>query len=208
MTGKDFRTPLGRVRTDRAFIRELEQALGSSLRGQECDHRAEHSVELQVQMLQVCFPEADFVIVPVLCPNVCGETGLRPADGNGPDLGTFADELAAVVAADAQRTVLIAGADFSHVGQTFGDARPADAAFLAEVERVDRGLLDLLARDEPDGFLAALLTTSNRTRACSSGCLYALRRALRGRPLRVLAYHQATDPESDTNVTCAAAVIE
>ncbi len=37
-TGKDFRTPLGTTRTDRAFLTELEHRCGTDLRENEFDH--------------------------------------------------------------------------------------------------------------------------------------------------------------------------
>ena len=206
-TTKDFQTPLGLVPTDRAFISRLEQRLGMGVCGCEFDHRVEHSVELQVHLLQACRGEDGFEIVPILCPDICGPTGTAPGDGEGPDLGVFADTLASVIAEDDRRTVLIAAADLSHVGVAFDDEKPATPEFLAEVERHDRAALARLEADDAEGFVAAVRATDNATRICSVGCLYAMRRALQGRPCRVLHYHQAVDGASDTNVTCAAAVI-
>jgi len=206
-TTKDFETPLGRVRTDREFIGRLEQALGKSLCEHEFDHDVEHSVELQVQILQVGRSGAGFSIVPLLCPDVCGPTGTAPQDGDGPDLRDFADTLAGVLAADDRRTVLIAGADLSHVGQRFGDAEAATLESLKRVEQSDRGLLKLLEEREEDAFVQRLRENGNPTHICSAGCIYALLRALPGQECRLLRYHQATDMASDTHVTCAAAVV-
>jgi hypothetical protein len=206
-TTKDFQTPLGLVSTDRGFIARLEQALGVPVCRDEVDHWAEHSVELQVHILQVLMDGRPFEIVPVLCPDVCGATGTAPAAGDGPDLLDFADKLAALVAESDRRTTIIAAADLSHVGQRFGDPQPTSADFLEAVARSDRELLSLLESRRDAAFLDRLRETGNPTRICSAGCICALLRALPDRPCRVLAYHQATNRGAETHVTCAAAVV-
>ena len=206
-TRKDFQTPLGRVPTDRELIVRLEGALSQSLCEHEFDHNSEHSVELQVHLLQVCCSEHPFVIVPVLCPDPCRPTGTVPHDGRGPDLGDFADALADLLARDQRRTVLIAGADLSHVGQRFGDQQSTTPATLEQVERHDRRLLELLERRQEETFVDRIRAADNPTRVCSAGCIYALLRALPEQPCRVLRYHQAVDMAADMHVTCAAAVV-
>ena len=206
-TAKDFQTPLGRVTTDREFVEQAEAALGQPLCEDEFDHTAEHSIELQVQILQVLRPEQDFSIVPVLCPDVCGPTGTAPRDGQGVDVRGFADVLSRLLGATPQRTVLIAGADLSHVGQRFGDEAAATPASLERVGTDDQDLLQLLEQRREDAFVERLREAGNPTRVCSAGCIYALLRALPDQPCRILRYHQATDMASDTHVTCAAAVV-
>ncbi len=206
-TTKDFQTPLGRVSTDRDFIRRLELSLGQSIREHEFDHGNEHSVELQAQLLQVCRAGHDFEIVPILCPDPSAPCGTMPHDGRGVDLGDFADALAQLVAADDRRTILIAGADLSHVGQHFGDERTTTPEFLKQVERDDRTLLDLLESRMEDAFVEELRMSENPTRVCGAGCIYTLLRALPERTCRVIRYHQAVDLAGETHVTCAAGVV-
>ncbi|MBN2448200.1 MAG: AmmeMemoRadiSam system protein B [Phycisphaerae bacterium] len=205
-TTKDFLTPLGQVQTDRAFIAELERWLGTGLCEHELDHLREHSIELQVHMLQVCQPRPAFTIVPVLCPDPCGPTGTSPLDGNGPSLEEFGDALGELARESDGRTVIIAGADLSHVGQRFGDPVPGTPEFLAVVEKGDRALLDALEQRRDADFLTTVRASENVTRVCSVGCIYTLLRALPGRACHVLRYHQAVDFEAETHVTCAAAV--
>lgn len=206
-TTKDFETPLGRVTTDRELIRRLELSLGQSLCEHQFDHSVEHSVELQLHVLQVCQPEHAFQIVPLLCPDPSAPTGTMPHDGRGPDLGDFADTLAQALANDDRRTVLIAGADLSHVGQHFGDQQPTTPEFLRQVERDDRTLLELLESRLEESFVEELRMSENPTRVCGAGCIYTLLRALPEQPCRVIRYEQAVDMDSETHVTCAAAVV-
>lgn len=202
-TRKDFLTPLGRVPTDTTFVDALEQRLGPALTAEELDHAAEHSVELQVHFLQVVHGARPFCIVPILCPSPCGPDD----EGTVQALDALAAAIAEVAAGATGRTVFIAGADLSHVGQRFGDEQPTTPEFLAEVGASDEALLDKLVGGAHAAFLADLRTTDNATRVCSAGCLYVVRRTLAQRPCRLLRYHQAANLEQETTVTCAAAVL-
>jgi len=204
-TKKDFQTPLGRAVTDRAFIRRLEDRLGVDLCRFELDHRTEHSIELQVHVLQYCWPDGEFEIVPILCPDICGPTGTAPANGYGPDLADLADAVREIAQTDDRSTVLIAGADLSHVGRSFGADEPMTPDKLAELERFDRTVLGLIEIGDVEAAAEMVRASANETNICSLGALYVWRRALRNQQCRLLRYHQALDPETDTNVTCAAA---
>jgi len=196
-TRKDFETPLGVTRTDRDFIHALEEGIGADLCTYEFDHLREHSVELQVMLLQHILGPENFTIVPVLCPDACGAAE---------ELDVFATRLGELVRNDASATLIVAGADLSHVGARFGDARELDEDFRREVERYDRAALDAIVAGDPAGFLSGVRAHENRTRICSTGCLYATVRALAGAQVELLRYHQAIDPEGQSGVTCASMV--
>lgn len=207
-TRKDFLTPLGLVATDRALLDALEAAVGAPLCADEYDHRWEHSVELQLHILQRIQPQHGFQVAAFLCPDVCGPTGLQPAEGNGPALDAFAAALDTVLAADDKRTLIIAGADLSHVGQRFGEEQPTDRGFLLRVEQQDRRLLkQLTARDE-HAFVTDLAERGNPTRICSAGCIFTAVHALPDHACTLLDYHQAVDFDAETHVTCAALALD
>ncbi|MEP0844918.1 MAG: AmmeMemoRadiSam system protein B [Phycisphaerae bacterium] len=204
-THKDFQTPLGTTRTDRDFLDALQARCGADLCAHEFDHAREHSVELQVLLLQHLLGADRFEMLAVLCPDPCGPTGTAPHNGEGVDLRIFAETLGALVREDATPTLLIAGADLSHVGRRFGDARDLSGAFLQEVELLDRAALVQCIGGEPEAFITTLAERDNSTRMCSAGCLYALRTALDGAEGELLRYHQAVDAAADICVTCCAA---
>jgi len=206
-TGKDFETPLGTTRTDRAFLDDLQRRCRCDMTGHEFDHQREHSVELQVIMLQHIWGPASFEIVPILCPDPCGPTGTLPHDGRGVDLRVFAAELGDMVRSAGPGTIVIAGADLSHVGPRFGDDRELDDTFLQEVEHVDQRVLEALASGDPPAFLQILMGHGNATRICSVGCLYTLIAALGWAKPELLRYHQAVNRDSGTGVTCASVVL-
>ena len=206
-TRKDFVTPLGRVATDRDFLGALETRVGQSLCKHEFDHHLEHSIELHAHLLQALHPKHPFSIVPILCPDPCGPTGTAPRDGDGVDLGAFADALAELIENDGSDTVLIASADLSHVGRRFGESEATTPEFLAQVGENDQRLLALLTARREEQFVEAVQMADNATRICSVGCIYALLRALPNAEFQLLRYHQAIDMAAETHVTCAAALL-
>ncbi len=119
----------------------------------------------------------------------------------------FADALADLLRTADRRTVVIAGADLSHVGQRFGDSEPTTPEILEQVANSDRNLLRLLESRREEEFISQIARTCNPTRICSTGAIYATLRSLPGRPCRVLSYHQAVQMEAETHVSCAAAVL-
>jgi AmmeMemoRadiSam system protein B len=204
-TGKDFATPLGTAVTDRAFVERLEERCGD-LRRREYDHVAEHSIELQICWLQHLFGTEAFQIAAFLCPDPCGPTGTAPYDGQGVDLADFARNLGQTIAQDDKTTVVIAGADFSHVGKFFGDERSLGEEFLEEVHQWDRAVLGRIEAGDASAFRQHLAERDNPTRICSAGCLYTLLAALPGAKASVLEYHQAVERSAQNCVTCAAVV--
>lgn len=206
-TRNAFETPLGRVPVDSTWLDRLESELGSLCRF-ELDHANEHSVELQLLLLQHLFGGSGFSIVPFLCPCPCGTTGTRPADGEGADLADFAEAIHELLKNDEGDTLLLAGADLSHVGRAFGDDRDLDEASLSAVERWDREALKHLEAASPEAFVEALTVRGNSTRVCSAGCMFVLARALRDRRPRLLGYHQAVTRPLHNCVTCCAMIYE
>jgi len=202
-TGKDFRTPLGVTRCDTGFLEAIEARCGC-LREFELDHAREHSIELQVMWLQHIFGAGTCRIVPFLCPDPSGPTGTGPRDGRGVDLRAFALALGDLVAGFGGDTLIVAGADLSHVGAAFGDERSLDEDSLAEVEARDRRALDALVSNGGDALVACVADGDNPTQVCSAGCIFALTTALPDAEATLLAYHQAVTPEIQNCVTCAA----
>jgi AmmeMemoRadiSam system protein B len=203
-TRKDWETPFGIVPGDVEFLERLESRCGASLCAAEFDHSREHSVELQLVWLRHLLG-AGFRVVSFLCPDPSGPTGTAPSDGRGADLRRFAEELGRLAQEDPEPTLLVAGADLSHVGTFFGDSRSLDESTLNRVRESDLAALRHVDANEPEAYRAHMAATGNPTRVCSVGCIYALMTALgaQARAAR-LAYHQAVTGEIDNAVTCAA----
>lgn len=204
-TASTFQTPFGATATDVMFLERLESRCGD-LRRYELDHFREHSIEMELTWLQYLFGARSFEIVAFLCPDVCGPTGTAPMDGQGVDLADFAAALREAVAEDARDTLIVAGADFSHVGAAFGEDRPLDDPHLEEVRRRDRAALGQFEANDPTGFLRCIAEDGNTTNICSAGCMFVLATALPRASGTVLRYHQAVDQAAHACVSCAAVV--
>ena len=202
-TGSHFVTPLGRTRTDVPFIERLEARCGD-LRTYELDHAREHSVELQVAWLQHLFGFDKFEMAPFLCPDPCGPTDTDRCGGKSVDLRDFAIALGELVTDDPGDTLIVAGADLSHIGPAFGDDRPLDDRFLEETKEKDRRALARLTAGGADDWVLSVAENGNPTRICSAGCIFALATALPHASATVLKYHQAVDRQAQQGVTCAA----
>jgi AmmeMemoRadiSam system protein B len=203
-TRRPFETPLGITPIDTEFLDRLEGACGD-LCGHEMDHAREHSIEPQLLLCQHLWGAESFSLVPLLCPDPCGPTGTAPYNGEGPDLAEIGRTIADLLRVDPTDTLVIAGADLSHIGRHFGDDRDLDLDFTREIEQRDRRALDLLAANDPSAFVAAVAEDDNPTRVCSAGCIFAAMQALPGASVHVLGYHQALNPEAEVGVTCCAA---
>lgn len=203
-TRKHFLTPLGLCQTDAAFLEALERRLGSDLCADELDHDQEHSIELQVHLLQERV-SGDFSIVPVLVPDPSAPGSDGSPCAAWAQLDAFAEALREKLAADGRPTLIIASADLSHVGQRFGDEPPTTPEFLARIASHDRGLLELLTARREREFVRRVADGQNFSRICSVGCVYAALRALPGARCDLLRYHQAVDMPAETHVTCCAA---
>ena len=101
-------------------------------------------------------------------------------------------------------TLIVSGADLSHIGPAFGDERPLDDRFLEETKQKDQRALGQLAASGPDGWVESVAENHNPTRICSAGCVFALAMALPHASATILEYHQAVDRQSQQGVTCAA----
>ncbi len=203
-TTRAFQTPFGTTAVDESFLRDVEQRCGQNLCTHEFDHKREHSVELQVMCLQHLFGADRFKIVPFLCPNPCGPSGMKPYDGNGVDLDAFANAIGDTLRAGGGDTLLVAGADLSHIGGQFGDAFQIGEEFLSTVESRDRKALERLIDREPTSFVESVARDENPTRICSAGCMYVVAEALSDAKPELLGYHQAFDDEQQICVTCSA----
>ncbi len=207
-TVKDFETPLGISAVDIPFLEQIEQRCEQSIRKYEFDHQREHSLELQVLLLQHLFSPGSFAIVPVICPSPCGPTGTAPLDGDGVDLKSFAEILGDLIRKDDTPTCIIAGADLSHIGRFFGDTADLSDELLSDVRERDEAALAHVQTNDPETFRQSVAAADNPTRICSAGCIYALMTALPEIKPRLLKYHQAVNHEMQCAVTCAAAVFE
>lgn len=203
-TRKDFATPLGTVRTDRAFLDALARHAPDDLYGDELLHRVEHAVEFQVVLLQhLLGGRRSFTVVPILVGSF-GEMVVRRRDpASDPRVTGFIAALRATLADDPHPTVVIAGVDLAHVGAKFGDIEGLSAGLIATTEAKDRRVIAALERGDHAGFFAEVVADGDRTRICGLAPLYTFLALMDGAPGRLLHYDRSRDEATRSSVTYA-----
>jgi hypothetical protein len=171
-----YRTPLGDVPVDRAFI----TALGQQVSLTAVRHDEEHSLEIELPFLQVALAaksnqvtKPDFSLVPIMFGEHIADPGALAR------LDRLADALTELWDA---RTLLVASTDLSHLDN------------YADVVRTDRVLVDLIAAFEVDRLADALC--AGEAQACgATGLVAALRTCQRlgASAARVLCYANSGD---------------
>lgn len=202
LTEKDFKTPLGLARTDKAFVKELRKAGGSAVAADDLAHRREHSLEFQLLFLQRIFG-AGFSIVPVLCSSFQGELSKvsRPSQIPGVDafLGVLADRLAV----SGPSILVVAGVDFSHIGPKFGHRRSA-SSLLPEAEKHDRALVEACLRGDVEAFWAESRRVKDAYNVCGFSTLAGLLEILPRAEGRLLDYDVWMEAATQSAVSFAA----
>jgi len=208
LTRKNYETPLGVAKTDRALVDSLVATLGPEALSDEFAHKTEHSIEFQVLFLQHALAGKPFQILPVLC----GSLHQAIIAGMSPDLADmrvarFHFTLASELAKGRGKICFIAGADLSHIGMRFGDRTAPDEKSLADTERHDRALLAAAAGADAAAFDETIRNDRDRHRVCGYSPIYALLRATVGATGRLLRYEQSQEKETGSMVSFASLVL-
>jgi hypothetical protein len=135
-------TPLGEVAVDREFAAALSEDGGFRTAGEAglCDH----SVEIQLPLLQFAAPQAQ--VVPVYVSRMSQESRAAAAR-----------MLASLLEPG---TVIVASSDFTHYGRAFSyQPFPVDDATAVRLRELDEGAMDAAGTLSADRFLAELRAT-------------------------------------------------
>jgi AmmeMemoRadiSam system protein B len=217
LTLKDFDTPLGRVETDKEFVRNLQAKCQDDFFTDEYLHRGEHSLEFQVVFLKYTAqkraelagqPERPFRIVPVLVSSFHSMVISQTLPEKISAVGAFLNALRELTEKDNRQVCFVAGVDLAHVGMQFGDREPITDDFLKWVEAEDRRLVDRLAALDAPGFFHEIAKDQDKRRICGFSPLYSLIHLLDGHQGKPLNYSQAFTPETGSAVTFTSMIFE
>ena len=203
LTTKAFETPLGRIETDEETVRELMKTGGDKLSRDDFAHRDEHSIEFQVIFLQHILKGSPFAIVPVLCGSLLGSLPDYSREAYRSEGGPFLQVLADAARDD--ETIMIAGVDFSHVGQKFGHDMPA-SVIVNESERHDRELLRFLCEGNADGFWEESKRVEDKFNVCGFSALACLLEVIPPSKGELLAYETYREEPTKSAVSFAAVI--
>ncbi len=203
LSRKPFQTPLGTMPIANEIVAPLAEIAVPSWKT-ELLHRREHSVELQLPLLQRCLPAPDVPIVPLLCGSIHQSIHDRRRPEEFPDIRVAIEALREAVARVGGQTLWIAAGDLAHVGMHFGDAAaPLTDSRLEEVRRRDEELLAAAVRGDAAALTDHLLADGDARRICGYAPLWALLEAAQPQSGRVVAYAQAVDDRRTLAVSFA-----
>ncbi|MBL7141407.1 MAG: AmmeMemoRadiSam system protein B, partial [Planctomycetes bacterium] len=154
-----WRTPLGDVRVDDRLAGEIlsRGAADNLVQANVAAHESEHSIEVQLPLIQHLFPEAR--IVPILVPG----------DGRAVALGRLVGEVIRDRRADA---VCLGSSDLTHYGPMYGFTPKGmgEAALRWVRDENDRRMLDLIAGLKAEEVVPE---AKDHLNACGSGAIAA-----------------------------------
>lgn len=200
---KDFETVFGLCEVDHEFLDRLHDDLPFDPTTEAQLHRREHSIEFQALFLRHLLDDWDQrKIVPILCA-----FPYLPAGGEqalpypGSFRKAFTDRLAELID---EKTLIVAGVDFAHVGKRFGDTGDGIETRRSEIEAFDREMMGLLSDQDLDGFESLIDRSRDSYRICGYPALVTLMEILQDAKGEVLDYGQSVEEQTDSLVSFGA----
>lgn len=187
-TTLDFRTPMGTVVTDRAFIENLSRELGRDCAAEEILHANEHVIEFQTIFLQYLLGSRhSFSIVPVLCSlshHFFGDNGEFTRQKRMFD--DFCRAMREVCARMSKTVCFIASADLDHVGPRYGDQFVPHEGTVKTILDRDARMLQHLEQLEVDEFVRLVARDNDSSRICGFSPITAMLHCMDASEGRVL----------------------
>jgi len=132
-----YATPLGEVPLDTGFIKKLKS--GSMVVSKPLVHEGEHSVQIEVPLLQQAL--GDFCLVPIVTGTLSRKTVLKLAGL----LLELADD----------DTLVVASSDFTHYGSRFGYV-PFDKEVEKNIRALDMEAFDIIKKKDLESWYGFL----------------------------------------------------
>ena len=157
-----WNTPLGRALIDERLAREILARTPDLVTDNPAAHEEEHSLEIQVPLIQHLFPEAR--IVPILV-------------GHGADAPALGRAVGLIIKDLGTDAVCIGSTDLTHYGPAYGFAPKGTGPEAARwMHENDRRMIDLMIALDAEGIRAEADAHSN---ACGPGAIAATLAAAR-----------------------------
>ncbi|HOV90487.1 MAG TPA: AmmeMemoRadiSam system protein B [Syntrophorhabdaceae bacterium] len=194
---KDFATPLD--------ICKNSQELGALIRNDpllkeyidEWPHRIEHSIELQLPLLQFVM-EDEFEILPILTGSMHEYIlGMKTLPDR--EITEIAEGLKNLIAQYGKPCIILSGVDLAHIGSQFGDRYPLDALSLAQSKVKDNELLESISHVDAERFFQLIKDEADKRRICGLTAIYLQLLLLKGNKCRITGYKQWFDGKSSVS---------
>jgi MEMO1 family protein len=205
ITGKDFVTPLGQVGSDRTSVQTLKEAGKRTVAPNDFAHKGEHSIEFQLIFLQHVLKKSSFKIIPVLCGSLTSSLTEYTRKAYLDEACPFLEALSEI--AGDQKTLIVVGVDFAHIGLKFGHSMPA-RNLERRSEEHDRKLLHHLVSRDADAFWEESRKVKDQFNVCGFAALACLLEVLPPAQGRILYYETWHEEPTRSAVSFASVVFE
>lgn len=206
LTRMNFETPLGVVETDQKYIDRILSEYGDGVFSDPFAHLPEHSIELEVLLLQHLFADREpFRIVPLLVGSFhdCVATNTEP--DTMPDIHRMIEALRKAEAAAGEPVCYLISGDLAHIGPKFDDPEPVSADQLNRSRQQDSRILDRLAAADGPGFFRTIAQEHDARRICGLSPVCVTLATTEPSHGRILHYQQYQHPQGHESVSFAAA---
>ncbi len=195
---KDFYTPLGILPCTSGLASLVRENPVLNKHLDEWCHRAEHSIELQLPIIQFQLHDRNVEILSILTGSMHEHvTGTDQPDGR--PLQDLAGNLKQVLEKYGKPYLLIAGADLAHIGAQFGDRYALDRLVLGQSKAKDEEILEAVRQVDRHRFLGAIRAEEDRRRICGLAPIYFQLSLLEGSTCDLVDYDQWTDGASSVS---------
>jgi MEMO1 family protein len=206
LSRQHFDTPLGLVETDQDFVNRIVKNYGDGLFDDPLAHVPEHSIELEVVLLQFLLADRrPFKIVPLLVGSMQDRVRDNANPAEADDIARMVTALRTAEAACSEPVCYLISGDLAHIGPKFGDKRKAKEPWMAASRDKDAGILRTLETAKPAEFFAGIAAEGNARRICGLSPAWLTLEVTKPRSGKVLHYQQFVHPEGKESVSFAAA---
>jgi AmmeMemoRadiSam system protein B len=206
LTRQNFVTPLGRAETDQKFVDALVREYGDGLFDDPLAHFPEHSIELEVVLLQYLIEgRRDFRIVPLLVGSFGDCVSRNRLPSTAFDIGRMVAALRKVASATEEKICFIISGDLAHIGPKFDDPDPVDEAQLEHSLKRDRLIAEALNGASPERYFRTIAEEGDERRICGLPPTYLVLESLKPKWGKTLHYGRYVHPEGFESVSFAAA---
>jgi MEMO1 family protein len=195
---KDFSTPLGTVKSAGGLSALImaNNVLSKSIF--EWPHRNEHSIELQLPIIQFLVGDRDIEILPILNGSMHQFiSGERKIDDD--ELADLSGNLKEVLEQYGKSYLVIAAADLAHIGAQFGDQFQLDSAILDYSKTSDQLILEQIMKTDARGFFEAVKDEGDTRRICGLAPIFFQLSMLKSSKAELTGYDQWTDGASSVS---------
>ncbi len=209
LSAKDFRTPLGLVPTHRDFVNLIADAYGHECFHDEHAHQPEHSIELELPLLQHARSKRpDYAIVPLLVGSFSDTVDQRRSPAKFEEIQRMIEAIRSAEEACGEEVCYIVSGDLAHVGPKFGDRSKVTEKTSMACRQADERLLREAASGDADRLFAVMADDQDDRRICGFPPLYVALSAARPGRGTIGCYDQFVDPAGSEIVSFASMVFE